>query len=231
MIIERISKFFDKDIADEFRERISNPFFVALFFSWVAWNWELLFMLFNFDPTTALWEKIACIKEYVDKDTYKWRLLWSPVIYSMGAILLFSLLRQISLLINLIIINWVQPFIYKKVGSSKIVPKERFEKVTKKVSRLREAYETMVDDVNDMSEENQTLRLNIQKVKEEKEEYHNRYDEAQEKYDQLTKNSLEGVFEGRWLNEFIFPDGRSGDVSVEIKEGAKYFTRSELSLG
>ena len=50
---------FRKSIQAVLYERIHSPFSGAFFFSWVAWNWKLLyFLIFSADPIAARFEFI-----------------------------------------------------------------------------------------------------------------------------------------------------------------------------
>lgn len=40
--------------------------------------------------------------------------------------------------------------------------------------------------------------------------------------------SPENIFPGVWMNEYSFPDGRSGSESVQIKDGDKYYSNGRL---
>lgn len=221
----KIFSFFEKDIADEFRERITNPFFVALFFSWTILNWELVFILFNFDSGTTLFTKIDCIKEYINMgDSHWWRLFCKPILFALGAILLFTLLKQVALGINLLITNTLQPLIYKITDERKIVTVDKHEKIKKQRRKLYEAYQTLEEDhVGTLAE---TGKLRDEKIKAEEKsiELQTKLDEIRTGFESLSKkHTLSGFFEGDWYNEYILSDGSSGEEVVAIKDGNKYF--------
>ncbi len=154
-----------EDIASEIRERIVNPFFIALFFGWIVINWEVVFTFFNFDEAFSLDDKICRIKTYIAKDKswwwFKWKLFAKPVVIAFMAIIILSLLKQIALLITVFVNKRVKPIVYKAVDKSKLVLKKDLDDIKGRLYRLRASYEIIVKQLSSASEENQTMRKNL----------------------------------------------------------------------
>jgi hypothetical protein len=221
-------KLFEHDITSEIKERVTNPFFVTFFLSWIGWNWQLVFTLINFDTHSALNEKIILIQEYLNHHSFQGTLLWWPVCTAFKAIVIFALLNQCALFISVLVRRQVRPLIYKWVGHKDIVDINTHKEVKERLFRVQEAFVEMEQTTTKATTENSILKKERQ--------------DAKEKFIQLeadilelknTENkernihSLENFFEGRWYNEYIFPDGTTGEEPVDIKEGTKYFANGK----
>ncbi|HXP49403.1 MAG TPA: hypothetical protein VN922_05590 [Bacteroidia bacterium] len=111
-----------KDFRDNLLEKAKNPFAGTFIFTWVLHNWKLVFMLFNFDAGTKLESKTELIQAYISNSGAE-KLLWLPIGYAFLAILMYLLLRSISLVIFESYAKWVKPTIYKMIDKNKIVEK------------------------------------------------------------------------------------------------------------
>lgn len=170
-----------KDIQDgikgDIQEKSRNPFFGAFVATWIIRNWEIVFIIFNFDSGFNLNKKLELIRTYLESRPNGD--FWFTIVLTFGVIFLGYIFLNLSRFISNIFEKIITPNIYKwTVGKSSIVLKEDYDKVLER-------------EVNW-----------INKFKEEK----NRNIQLEEQIQSLEKLSSQDVIEQPLFNEEKFID-------------------------
>ncbi len=140
MILDRIEEF-----GNTLVERAKNPFGGTLIVAWAIQNWELVYVIFNFDEATLLTGRIQTIKDYVS-DAGACRLLWLPILYAFIAIISFLVLSTVSLMFFTLSSKWLKPFVFWLVDRNKLSTKEREQELLLMYNRMRKANETLQEE-------------------------------------------------------------------------------------
>ncbi len=133
---------------DNFKQKITNPFFGTLILVWCIRNWELVYTLFNFDDDCLLVDKKYFINEY-----FRSKNLFIEFLTNFGYALFFLIIGYIFVIISRILINYVYhriiPFLNNFiVDKALVVDSKRFDIVKKQrdesFSKIIELNETIV---------------------------------------------------------------------------------------
>lgn len=114
-----------KSISDNLNNKTRNPFLGTYTIVWMVRNWELLFMLFNFDKDYNMEKKIMTIKAYFNNHDFSVNLLLN-ILISFVLLTLTYLLLNISRYIVNTFEKRVTPWVYKKTDISSIVTKKEY---------------------------------------------------------------------------------------------------------
>jgi len=126
-----------KDFKETITERIRNPFTGTLILTWLIHNWDLVFMVFDFDKDSSLYEKSFLINQYIDKAGIS-GLLWIPIGLAFLAIILYLTLSNLSYIIFTWFSIWVRPRIYEFLNqNTKLVTKEAHDGLRRSFTDLQ----------------------------------------------------------------------------------------------
>lgn len=144
-------------LLDNFKERITNPFFGTLIFVWLVRNWTLIYTIFNFEEKASLFNKRKYITDYFQHQNLYWEFFKNS-----GYALLLLLIGYFFIIVSRIILNAVYeniiPYFDSKVASKLVVNKSRFEVVRNDRKKYFDLTEQLEEDKVALSQENSSLK-------------------------------------------------------------------------
>ncbi len=157
-----------KDIKNVTLGRIKGAFGGTFILLWLAWNWRLIFIVFNFKNDDILNYKLKIIDYYIADATY-WKLLWFPLIFTFISVTFYTLFNHITK----IIIEFFEiqaPKFLHLLGSSKIIFRNVYDELLVKYEKLDDKYNNVKKKSEDKIEELEIEKDKSQKFKKEKTE-------------------------------------------------------------
>lgn len=213
-------KDFFVSFRDNFKDKVKNPFLGTYLLVWLLSNWQLIFLLFNFDKGVLLKDKIKIIDEYFVNNPF-FLGVFSNVVYAFLVLVVTYLLLNISRGIVNIFEKQLKPLVYKKTDISSIVLREDFEilkgerdNLLIRINKERDEKAKVESELKNAEEKLNNLRQ--EKSKSEEALYFANFDNSPQKtlFKKLKENQL--------LDKFII-------ISNEIKKGNR-FNSGEKSI-
>ena len=117
-------------LLDNFKEKVTNPFFGTFIVVWLIRNWDLVYTLFNFEEKTSLYNKKKFISEYYVGKNLFWEFITNFAI-SLGLLIIGYVFVIISRMIVNVVYHNIIPYFNSKFVSKLVVSKNRFDTVKK----------------------------------------------------------------------------------------------------
>jgi hypothetical protein len=213
------------DFKESFLERIKNPFVLLYVFSWLGWNWLLVFEIFSFPYTYTLENRIKIINDYVQAHLWCNLTFW-PVWSAFLGACVFIIFSSIFLLMFSWFQRTLKPKIYKLTAQDENIPRYLYEGMHRRHDRLKrdfdsakklyvEIEETKADldsTITTLQTENTTLKSNLNKTEK-------LFDQTKIRISELEKISADAneVFSRTFMNDkfwyMYYDDAQKKDLS------------------
>ncbi len=195
--------------------RIKNPFIGAFVLCAFFQNWELVFMIFNFDIDCTLVDKIILIQSYVYKNTSNELWPWikffflRPAFYAISLLVFYSIGRLVYTVILTIYYKHIEPFVIRRIQKGGYETIERYQELEKMnssfistINEYKEKYMLLVKDNSDTNSQLTGLKTEITENKEKL----TRFESLKETLELFQNEEaaasnikLSDVFRGEWL--------------------------------
>ena len=186
-----------KDIFNNIKERLSNPFLFSFLIAFLVYNWEITLAIFYNDSEQIKAEGYKSIFEFVRK---KWEYngkLFMPIIIALGYTFVFPIFR--------ILVNGYQTF-FSKVGEKLDLYFSRGGQVSiDKFLVLRKSYNTKIDELVKIIKDESSLQEKNGVLLTEKNELNTKYNHLRQLVDDSENSNF---LNGKWRLE-------KNDLSVE----------------
>lgn len=146
-----------KEVASNIFERIKNPFGGTLIGIWLIINWKLAFIIFNFDASQNLHERILIIQNYLFAAGRK-DLIWLPLFFTFVALISYLFFQHVSLTIFTFFQKWGRPFVFTIVDRNKIVDKKSYDDLKVSIKKAQKDYDEVSTELLKKNEENSDIR-------------------------------------------------------------------------
>lgn len=161
------------NVKDTVRDRIKGAFGGTFILLWFIINWEIVYILFNFDSECTMNDKIAKIEEYI-AESYPWKLLLKPMLFTLVSIVVYNVLNSISFTVISLFKLKVQPPILEWLDKDTVVERERHDILEKQFKELNSKYDEEKanfiknnDIVQNLENENNQLIIKVDTLQEE----------------------------------------------------------------
>jgi len=233
-----------KSLIENIKERINNPFieknttpFAGTYiFSIVAYNWKLIFSLFNFDSNESRERKIEIISDYLRCSDLTQRFGY-PLLIAFGVIIFYYFFNYVSLGLTTFFNRWFKATILYFTDKSKIIAREELEKTMSKMNITRLKYEELRKTFSESQSELELYKsrineeqLNSQKLNSELAAKNTSFNETKQELNELKNyhNNLRIVY------AHYGKDGTFKDVTQELNSklsGGKSLIINNENLG
>ena len=150
-----------ENIYKNVKDKLSNPFFATVVGVWIVRNWELVYTLFNFDPSYTL----ACKKAFIF-NYYSDRLFWDEFLKTFGYSIFFFISGLALFILSKAIILFVQeriiPHTEKLVSSKLVIAKAKYDQVLNDRDLYFNKLNSERDTVVQTEKLNETLKNQLQ---------------------------------------------------------------------
>lgn len=150
-------KEFLEEAKESINERLKSPFIITFIISWIAWNWLLIYDVFNFPATFSLSEKTNIINQYIQAhiwDNITWRPIWSALISS----LVFVAGSSVFLIVFNLYNTTIKSGIFKLTAKGENIPRSLYNNLNKRHNRLKVSFDEATKLWTDLENENSTLK-------------------------------------------------------------------------
>lgn len=127
---------FQKSIKAVLYDRLTGPLSGAFFFSWLAWNWKLLFYVLSVDQTKNVIERI----DYIQQNFISWLYnLWGPFFSAVFLVIVYPFFSVGAYNISLRFAKWKKN-IKTKIENTILLSVEESVNLRTEISNLEEKY-------------------------------------------------------------------------------------------
>lgn len=142
-----------QEIYESLQERLKSPFLLTFTIIWCIHHWKLFFIILTYDINLNQAHKLELIEGYIEKNGNWWGMIWPSLLWTLGSII-FYYLTTILTKVFAVFYNWALAFTYSKINENrKIVTKEEFNEIERKLKRSQiraEELQKRVQELNDI---------------------------------------------------------------------------------
>ena len=193
-----------KETLEETNQKVKSPFISTFIGVWLIHHWELVFMLFYSDKAVGFFARKELMLCYIFKAGYC-GLLWWPLGVTFGALAVYLLLTNLSLILYTISNSWIKVGILKVFDSKKTIDKQRlidaqksFEKLKTELEALKEKY--FIED--GVKTKNEVLEKDISELRKVMEDL-----SSKGAANANSKSDINKMFEGVWKLDYASTNG------------------------
>lgn len=191
------------------KERISSPIFGPFIFSWLAWNWKVVYLSIFSDTNNLKYSKLYYVEKMYSIEYFFWYPLWSTSLIiivfpfagaAANVIGEFALKLQNDFKGHFLKLNYVE---VSKLNELK----SEIEKLETKSENIKNINRLLENDLNNRNKELDHEKENIIKIKTElystSEKYQNLIYDLQQRdaFDLENPRKIETLFQGPWIKE------------------------------
>jgi hypothetical protein len=153
-------KDFFQSFKDDLSKRTTNPFLGTYLLVILFRNWRLIFVLFNFDDSHSLDEKLKIIDEYFNSISIFWYLA-ENVLYTFTVLIVTYILLNIARLITNFFEKIVTPRIIEFSDSRGIVEKKLYDEAIDKIDNLKKNNEEKAMKIESLESKLEKIQTNL----------------------------------------------------------------------
>lgn len=103
-------------------------------------HWRIYILFFYIDKELSIRDRIREIETYLDNQTF-YDLMIRPTWITFAALLSYSVLNGLGLVIKLAYDQWISPYIQKVLYNKNIIEKSRYEKLKREYDSQKKDYD------------------------------------------------------------------------------------------
>jgi hypothetical protein len=226
---------------DTIAKRVKGAFGGTFLIIWSVFNWRILYILFNFDSSLKLNEKLLIIDTYILKN-YPRNLLLYPIIFSLVSVITYSILNHITYVIITFFNLIVKPFILRLIDKNTVIEKYKYQELQSQYFDLTKKYDTEKKEFLENTKKTEQLILDNNRLNVEIESISKNYIDTNnlvkvkdEEIFNLKNNTIHYktevapsvLFPGLWLKSYKEKDKTIGSERFSISEN-KYFINDQV---
>ncbi|NMH28065.1 hypothetical protein [Flavobacterium silvaticum] len=144
-------------VLSTFKARAKNPFFGTLAFVWFIRNWDLIFMMFNFDSTMKLDERMDRLCRYFDSRNF-WQEAGINVAFAIGAMIVGYILLLVTRWLSTFFEYRLTPYVVRTADSNLVIEKRRFDDKVKQLFQKTDELEKEREENDELKDKNAELK-------------------------------------------------------------------------
>lgn len=124
-----------KEYKETLAEKIRSPFALTFLVVWCIYHWRLLMLLFFEDKTLILVDRLQMVKHYSYHKGFMGMVIY-PILFSLSALILYTISNSLGLAIKLFYDKWISPFIQKSIDKNSVATIDKLNSLKRERANL-----------------------------------------------------------------------------------------------